>query len=156
MKIFTLFFILIVTPINLLGLVDEKKSMKVLMLVACFPKLHNVSVMNQITGLIDRGHDVTIYSFSKGDFVNVQKDVIKYDLIHRMISVLPDNLDEYDVVMFQMGHKLFNIRETHNYKGKIELYIKAFILNNNNNNNKDSNNYYTNSNSNISIFFLNK
>lgn len=128
MKIFTLFFMLIITPMNIFCFQNEKKSMKILMLVSCFPKLHNVSVMNQITGLIDRGHDVAIYSFSKGDFVNVQKDVIKYDLIHKMISELPSSLDDYDVVIFQMGHKLFNIRETHNYKGKIVVCMRGYDI----------------------------
>lgn len=128
MKVFILFFIVSIAPLNIFGFQPEKKAMKILMLVACFPKLHNVSVMNQITGLIDRGHDVTIYSFSKGDFINIQKDVIKYDLISKMISKLPDSLDEYDIVMFQMGHKLFNIRKTHNYKGKIVVCMRGYDI----------------------------
>ena len=124
MNIFSLFFIVMLIPIDLFSFPDEKKSMKILMFISCFPKLNNVSSMNQITGLIDRGHDVTIYSFSKGNFDNVQKDVIEYDLINKILPRLPDSLDEYDVVIFQMGHKLFNIRETHNYKGKIVVCIR--------------------------------
>ena len=103
----------------------SKKPMKIFMFVSCFPKINNVSAMNQITGLIDRGHHVTIYSFEKGDFVNVQRDVIKYNLINRIIFELPTSFDDYDIVMFQMGHKLFDIRKTHNFKGKIVVCLRG-------------------------------
>lgn len=106
-----------------------KKSMKILMVVASFPKLHDVCILNQITGLIDRGHDVWIYALHKGDFVNVQQDVIRYKLVSKTIfNKLPDTLDDYDIVMFQLGHKLWNIRKTHNYKGKIVICLRGYDI----------------------------
>src|SRR5579863_10105643 len=87
----------------------EKKQMKILMVVACFPKIHDICMLNQMTGLIDRGHDVDIYAFYKGDCARLQEDVITYDLINKtFFQQLPDCLDEYDIIVFQLGHKLFD------------------------------------------------
>lgn len=125
MKKCMLFFMFIVMPINIFCDTNSKKPMKIFMFVSAFPQINNVSAMNQITGLLDRGHDVTIYSFGEGDFVNVQSDVVKYGLINKMVFKIPASFDNYDIVMFQMGHKLFDIRKTHNYKGKIVVCLRG-------------------------------
>jgi len=106
----------------------QKKRMKILMIVASFPTIHNICLMNQATGLIDRGHDVHIFAYEKGDFTKVQEDVIKYNLINKTMFKLPASLDDYDIVMFQMGHKLFDIRKTHNYKGKIVVCLRGYDI----------------------------
>lgn len=108
--------------------VEHKKPMKILMIVARFPKISNISNMNQITGLIDRGHTVHIFSIAQGDYINLQEDVIKYDLINKMLDSLPIDLNDYDIVMFQMGHKLFDIRKTHNFKGKIVVCLRGYDI----------------------------
>lgn len=106
-----------------------KKSMKILMVVATFPKIHDICILNQITGLIDRGHDVWIYARKKGDCVHVQQDVLTYNLINKTIfHTLPDTLDDYDIIMFQLGHKLTNIRKTHQYKGKIIVCLRGYDI----------------------------
>src|ERR1700761_7857145 len=98
MKNTVLFIIVTVLIGNVFCLADEKKRMKIFMFVSSFPQINNVSAMNQITGLIDRGHEVTIYSFAKGDFINVQKDFIEYNLINNMVFKLPSSFDKYDIV----------------------------------------------------------
>lgn len=109
--------------------IAAKKSMKILMIVATFPKIHDICILNQITGLIDRGHDVWICAFHKGDTVNVQQDVITYNLINKTIFYdLPKTLDDYDIVMFQLGHKLTNIRKSHQYKGKIVVCLRGYDI----------------------------
>jgi colanic acid/amylovoran biosynthesis glycosyltransferase len=113
---------------NVLKSNSEKQSMKILMVVAVFPKIHDVCMLNQITGLIDRGHDVWIYAMNRGDCINVQQDVVTYNLINKTFYTLPTNLDDYDIVMFQLGHKLIDIRETHNYKGKIVVCIRGYDI----------------------------
>lgn len=125
MKNVALLFMFAGISINIFSSVPEKKPMKIFMFASAFPQINNVSAMNQITGLIDRGHEVTIYSFGESDFVNVQKDVIKYGLIDKVVPKMPTSFDEYDVVMFQMGHKLFDIRKTHKYKGKIVVCMRG-------------------------------
>ena len=108
---------------------EQKQSMKILMVVACFPKIHDTCMLDQMTGLIDRGHEVHIFAFKKGDCIHVQEDVIKYDLINKTIfERLPDCLDEYDIIMFQLGHKLFDVRQKHNYRGKIVVCLIGYDI----------------------------
>jgi colanic acid/amylovoran biosynthesis glycosyltransferase len=125
MKKLLLFFMFTLISVNIFCVTSTKKRMKIFMFVSAFPQINNVSATNQITGLIDKGHDVTIHSFGEGDFVNVQSDVAKYGLINKMVFKIPASFDDYDIVMFQMGHKLFDIRTTHNYKGKIVVCIRG-------------------------------
>lgn len=107
----------------------EKQQMNVLMVVSAFPKIHDICMLNQMTGLIDRGHSVSIYAPKLGDTLHVQEDVTKYNLLsHTIIGELPDNLDDYDVVVFQLGHKATNIKQTHNYKGKVVVCLRGYDI----------------------------
>jgi len=106
----------------------RKKSMKILMVVASFPKIHDICMLNQITGLIDRGHEVYIYALRKGDSVNLQEDVITYNLLERTMFEMPSSLDDYDIVMFQLGHKLFDIKRTYNFKGKVVVCLRGYDI----------------------------
>jgi colanic acid/amylovoran biosynthesis glycosyltransferase len=108
---------------------EQKKPMKILEVVAGFPKIHDICMLNQMTGLIDRGHDVHIYALRKGDFLHVQQDVITYDLINKTIfEKLPESLDDYDIVVFQLGHKLFDVKKTHNFKGKVVVCLRGYDI----------------------------
>src|SRR6266436_8545347 len=101
------FFLLLIVVYTTLFSIEQKKSIKILMVVASFPKIHDICMLNQMTGLIDRGHDVHIYALHQGDFSQVQQDVITYDLVNKTIfEKLPDSLDSYDIILFQLGHKL--------------------------------------------------
>ena len=101
----------------------QKKPMKILMIVGSFPVIHDICILNQITGLMDRGHDVHIFSFSKGDCINVQKDVIAYDLINKTIfKKLPANLDSYDIIFFQFGHRIFDVKKEYKFIFQILLF----------------------------------
>ena len=51
--------------------------MKIAFIVSEFPSLSQTFVLNQITGLIDRGHEVSIFSRREGKDVKVHDDVIK-------------------------------------------------------------------------------
>lgn len=37
--------------------------------------------MNQITGLLDRGHEVDIYAYGRGDNLMINGDIEKYNLL---------------------------------------------------------------------------
>ena len=112
---------------ELIPVVDQKKSMKILMVVTTFPKIHDVCMLNQMTGLIARGHEVHIYATTRGDCSHVQEDVITYDLINKTIyEELPSDLNYYDIVVFQLGHKVIDIRKTHNYNGKIVVMLRGY------------------------------
>jgi len=57
--------------------------MKIAFIVEAFPVLSQTFVLNQITGLIDRGHDVDIYAEFCENTSKVHPDVEKYGLLSR-------------------------------------------------------------------------
>jgi len=57
--------------------------MKVAFMVYFFPALSETFILNQITGLIDRGHEVDILAHRSGDTSTVHSDVIEYKLLDR-------------------------------------------------------------------------
>jgi colanic acid/amylovoran biosynthesis glycosyltransferase len=56
---------------------------KVAFFVGLFPCISQTFVLNQITGLIDRGHDVDIFAFHGDDPSQVHPDVSKYRLLEK-------------------------------------------------------------------------
>lgn len=60
--------------------------MKILFVVGQFPLLSETFILNQITGLIDSGHEVHIYSTKRIEVSDVShSDVEKYNLLNRTI-----------------------------------------------------------------------
>ncbi|OHB69691.1 MAG: hypothetical protein A2W23_10185 [Planctomycetes bacterium RBG_16_43_13] len=57
--------------------------MKIVYLVGSFPKLSETFILNQITGLIDRGHEVEIVAYHNPKEEKVHADVIKYGLLEK-------------------------------------------------------------------------
>jgi colanic acid/amylovoran/stewartan biosynthesis glycosyltransferase WcaL/AmsK/CpsK len=71
--------------------------MKIAFIVTHFPRLSETFVLNQITGLIDRGHEVDIFAFDRSNDPKVHEDVEKYRLLERTFyygegkTNIPDN-----------------------------------------------------------------
>lgn len=60
--------------------------MKIAFLVGTFPKLSETFILNQITGLIDRGHEVDIFADTSSDeAIPLHGDVCKYGLQRRTV-----------------------------------------------------------------------
>lgn len=57
--------------------------MKIAFIVGGFPKLSETFILNQITGLIDRGHDIDIYADSSTNEPKVHPDIEKYNILAR-------------------------------------------------------------------------
>lgn len=57
--------------------------MKIAFIVTFFPALSETFILNQITGLIERGHEVDIYADDSRKELKVHPDVEKYSLINR-------------------------------------------------------------------------
>jgi len=57
--------------------------MNIAFIVSEFPCLSETFIMNQITGLIDRGHEVDIYAYSRGDNLMVHGDIETYNLLEQ-------------------------------------------------------------------------
>ena len=55
--------------------------MKIAFLVGKFPSMSETFILNQITGLIDRGHQVDIYAVAPDYLAKVHQDVDEYQLI---------------------------------------------------------------------------
>ena len=103
--------------------------MNILMILGSFPVIHDVCILNQITGLIDRGHRVDIFAFSKRDYSHLQEDVVKYDLMNKTIfGKLPSSLNKYDIIIFQLGHKLFDVKKKHKFKGKVVTCLRGYDI----------------------------
>jgi colanic acid/amylovoran biosynthesis glycosyltransferase len=65
--------------------------MKIAFIVSAFPILSETFILNQITGLLDMGHDVEMFAdFNTGE-KKVHSDVEKYHLIERTHYVMPRN-----------------------------------------------------------------
>ena len=67
--------------------------MKIAIFVCEFPKLSETFIINQITGLLDAGHDIDIFPDSQGNTNIVQEDVKRYDLLKRAyhLPYVPSN-----------------------------------------------------------------
>jgi colanic acid/amylovoran biosynthesis glycosyltransferase len=63
--------------------------MKFAFIVGQFPVLSETFILNQITGLIDRGHQVDIYTPQRRETPVVQTDVEKYNLLAHTYSPVP-------------------------------------------------------------------
>ena len=57
--------------------------MKIAFIIRTFPALSETFVLNQITGLLDRGHTVDIYAIRKGDTSKMHPEINDYKLLER-------------------------------------------------------------------------
>ena len=61
--------------------------MRIAFVLGAFPALSETFILNQITGLIDRGHTVDIYASGPRDDPKVHPDVERYALIGRTFYI---------------------------------------------------------------------
>lgn len=80
--------------------------MRIAFLVGVFPKISETFILNQITGLLDRGHEIDIYAVKRGVVSVMHSDVKNYNLFD----------------------KTYFLRDTKIPLNKIERVIKGFTL----------------------------
>lgn len=70
-----------------------EKNLRIAFVVHEFPVLSETFVINQATGLLDRGCEVDIYADHLGDTVKVHPDVVRYNLLSRtqVLPLVPKN-----------------------------------------------------------------
>lgn len=70
-----------------------EKKLRVAFVVHDFPVLSETFIINQATGLIDRGCEVDIYTEHLRDTSSVHPDVLRYDLLSRtyVLPAVPEN-----------------------------------------------------------------
>jgi colanic acid/amylovoran biosynthesis glycosyltransferase len=67
----------------------KKSCMKIAIIAGQFPVLSETFILNQITGLIARGHEVDIYASQPNDSSKIHPDVEKYQLLKRTYYIPP-------------------------------------------------------------------
>lgn len=99
------------------------RPMRILFVVGYFPVLSETFIINQITKLIDKGHEVFIYSFRKGNFDQMHNDISKYHLLKRTFyGRFPRKVSPFDIIYCQFGvqgARLLRIKRRYNLKSKI-------------------------------------
>ncbi len=65
----------------------SRKKMKIAFIVDHFPSVTQTFILNQITGLLDRGHNVVIFTKRLSDDVHVHKEIDTYQLLYRTTSI---------------------------------------------------------------------
>lgn len=87
----------------------QSRPLNVLFVVAYFPAPSQTYILNIMTGLIDKGHNVTIFALRKND-VEGQPNVAKYSLMdHVIYEQFPQQMPECDVIFCQsasLGRKM--------------------------------------------------
>jgi colanic acid/amylovoran biosynthesis glycosyltransferase len=66
--------------------------MRIAVLVGAFPTVSETFILNQVTGLLDRGHDVRIFAGKAGNPKVIHSDIVTYGLMDRVrySATLPD------------------------------------------------------------------
>lgn len=81
----------------------EARPLNILFVVAYFPAPSQTYILNMMTGLLKKGHNITILAMRKND-VQGQPDIAKYDLMdHVIYEQLPEEKPECDIIFCQSG-----------------------------------------------------
>jgi colanic acid/amylovoran biosynthesis glycosyltransferase len=67
---------------------EGRRKMRILFLVNSFPGTTETFIVNQITGLLDRGHDVLICASQVGTGEVIHRDVTRYELLRKTVYLL--------------------------------------------------------------------
>src|SRR6266404_8166911 len=82
----------------------DSRSLHILFVVEYFPSSSQIYILNMITGLIERGHAVSIFSLRKNNDGYIHPDIEKYGLLNIVTyEKFPKKLPNYDIVFCQFG-----------------------------------------------------
>lgn len=105
--------------------------MKILIATGSFPALSEPFVLDQAIGLIDRGHEVTMYAKS-GNQEKMHTKVIQYDLLKKTYyNELPSDIESYDIILCQFGPRgleFLDIKKKLGLKAKLITYFRGYDI----------------------------
>lgn len=64
--------------------------MKIVFILQVFPAISVTFINNQITGLLDKGHDIRIIAYRRGEIDIIHPEVNKYQLLDKTIFLSPE------------------------------------------------------------------
>ena len=99
--------------------------MKIAYIVQYFPSISQTFILNQITGLIDRGHDVDVFASTPGHDEVLHPDIEKYNLIKR--TYYRGGYYDFPHNKFIRIIKAIRLSKKH-YKGGIQPLLKSLNL----------------------------
>ena len=123
---------------------SNRVIMKILFFVAQFPCTSETFVLNQVTSMIDKGHDVRIYSWGKADPYCTHVDIEKYNLrsktlymdmevpynhAKRLLKIIPKVLKlfiKYGISIFRLSSSKYG--DPLRSKNLIQYYIAQRFL----------------------------
>jgi len=109
-----------------------KHPLKILFVLTYFPESVSTAILNQITGLIDRGHEVVIYTKKIGDLEHAHPDINHYNLIDqtyfhtRRLNNLPPDLGTFDIICCQFGYRAVEFIEVYRDKNLKAKFVTCF------------------------------
>ncbi len=105
------------------------QSKNILFVVPQFPKVSDVHMLNQMTALVDGGHDVSIFARKRGVRGPVQKDVFNYNLLENIFyEKFPQDINQFDIIIFQLGHLTFDVKKKLGFTGKVLVCIRGYDI----------------------------
>jgi len=104
----------------------ETRPLNILFVVSYFPAPSQTYILNIMTGLIDKGHNVSIFAFRKND-VQGHPNIAKYSLMDSvMYEEFPESLPECDIVFCQsgtLGKKILEIERLQEWLKEKKLVV---------------------------------
>lgn len=116
---------------SLAGEQATRRPLKILFALGCFPLLPETFIVNQLTGMIDRGHKIAICSSHPGQ-KKIHPDVLKYKLLDRTYyGTIPSDIATYDIILCQfgpLGKKWLKIKKELGLKAKIVTCFRGYDI----------------------------
>ncbi len=110
----------------------ESSKLKILIVAYTFPKVCETFVVNQVTGLLSRGHDVYVYAMRPKPSTIQNEDFNTYNLAPRTYyQKLPPDLDSFDIIVCQfgmLGNELLKIKKKNPFKAKLATFFRGFDI----------------------------
>lgn len=99
----------------------ETVNLKVAIVLNSFPTVSETFIVNQITDLIDRGHDVRIFAFNKNNSEVVHQKILDYELIDKTSYLREIHVSKF-FRYFEFIHFLILNRHQINFKKLSTLF----------------------------------
>lgn len=119
--------------------IKRKKKLKILFVETYFPAKTSTAVLNQITALIDHGHDIYIHAQAHGDMAWAHPDIKKYNLMKRVyFKKIPYDIKTFDIIFCQFGYRAtewLKIKRQYNLKSQLITCFRGADLSRNIKNN---------------------